>query len=571
MLKQLKIDQFVIIDHSEMSFRDKLTIFTGETGAGKSIILGAMEHILGSEAKLKAIRQGHNESVFEATFAPIKENPVWQSLIERQLVSPADTEFTIHRTIQHDGPDSIQLNGKNIDLEFLKEIGEHLIEVHGQHANQSLLGPENQLNLLDRFGNFDQQYYDNVSTALDDVHRYTKELEEEKLFLVKHKGKKGQQLINIYKKFESIGMKEGFYLEVKEQYDELMTAKNTLETFQDIMGRFVAANGILGGLSGAKKTLESQNNLDQDKIINLGKYLSDSLTNARNAVAEISTILPEYEIDLDPLIKLKEILAVMQQIIDEAKITFDDVESFFKQVQTKVHRIQNGRERIAEINDLLAGAKNRYREHAHILTDLRMKAAQKMSEAITSEFVPLMLNKAEFQIAVIEQPEMTWTPIGFNEVTFKARMNPGMPFSPISETASGGEMARMILALKVVIQRSQTTSTLVFDEVDVGIGGAAAAAVGNRIAALANLVQVIVITHSPQVASRGNQHLHISKRVEGEKTISSVNELSEQQRTEEISRMLAGGELTNESLAAAQSLINEAQQNAASVASQMAS
>lgn len=567
MLKQLKINQFVIIDHSEMSFKDKLTIFTGETGAGKSIILGAMEHILGSDAKLKAIRQGHNESVFEATFSPTKENPVWQSLIERQLVTPADTEFTINRTIQHEGSGSIQLNGKDIDIEFLKNIGEHLIEVHGQHANQSLLGPENQLNLLDRFGNFDKQYYDNVSTALDDVHRFTKELEEEKLFLVKHKGKKGQQLAAIYKKFESIGMKEGFYLEVKEQYDELMTAKNTLETFQDIMGRFVAANGILGGLSGAQKTLESQRNLDQDKIVNLGKYLADSLSNARNAVAEISTILPEYEIDLDPLTKLKEILAIMQQIIDEAKITFDDIEDFFKKVQTKVHRIQNGRERIAEINDLLAGAKNRYREHAHVLTDLRMQAAQKMSEAITSEFVPLMLNKAEFRIDVIEQPEMEWTPIGFNEVTFKARMNPGMPFSPISETASGGEMARMILALKVVIQRSQTTSTLVFDEVDVGIGGAAAAAVGNRIAALSNLVQVIVITHSPQVASRGNQHLHISKRTEGEKTISSVNELSEQERTEEISRMLAGGELTNESLAAAQSLIAEAQQNVAAISS----
>lgn len=563
MLKQLKIDQFVIIEHSEMGFQDKLTIFTGETGAGKSIILGAMEHILGSDAKLKAIRQGHQQSVFEAKFSPDKSNPVWQALIERQLVTPAETEFTIHRVIEHDGPGSIKLNDKDIDLEFLREIGDDLIEIHGQHANQSLLGPDNQLNLLDSFGNFDQKYYDNVSTALDDVHRLTKELEEEKLFLARHKGVKGQQLAKTYKKFQDIGMKEGFVQEVKDEYNTLMTAKNTLETFQDILGRFVSANGIISALSGAKNSLETQKNLDAEKIEDLGRYLSDSLTNARDAVAEIGRVIPEYEIDLDPLTKLKKILSILKQIAQEAKIDFKGLEAYFKEVESKVHRIENGREKLKELNDALIDAKNRYREHAQILTELRTEAGKRMSEAITKEFVPLMLNKAEFLIEVEEKPDIEWTPIGFNEVTFKARMNPGMPFSPISETASGGEMARMILALKVVIQRVQTTSTLVFDEVDVGIGGAAAAAVGDRIGALSDLVQVIVITHSPQVASRGNQHLHISKRSDSDKTISSVRELSEQERTEEISRMLAGGELTDESFAAAKSLISEAEKAAA--------
>lgn len=563
MLKQLKIDQFVIIEHSEMGFQDKLTIFTGETGAGKSIILGAMEHILGSDPKLKAIRQGHNQSVFEATFAPEKNNPIWQALIERQLVTPADTDFTINRMIEHDGPGSIKLNGKDIDLEFLKEISDDLIEIHGQHANQSLLGPSNQLNLLDKFGNFDQEYYDNVSTALDDVHRLTKELEEEKLFLARHKGIKGQQLAKTFKKFEGIGMREGFVQEVKDEYNTLMTAKNTLETFQDILGRFVSANGIISALSGAKNSLETQKNLDAEKIEDLGRYLSDSLSNARDAVAEIGRVIPEYEIDLDPLTKLKKILSVLKQIAQEAKIEFKGLEDYFKEVESKVRRIENGREKLKELNDSLIEAKNRYREHAHILTELRIEAGQRMSEAITTEFVPLMLNKAQFLIEVEEKPDIEWTPIGFNEVTFKARMNPGMPFSPISETASGGEMARMILALKVVIQRVQTTSTLVFDEVDVGIGGAAAAAVGDRIGALSDLVQVIVITHSPQVASRGNQHLHITKRSEADKTISSVRELSEKERTEEISRMLAGGELTDESFAAAKSLISEAEKSAA--------
>lgn len=563
MLQQLKINQFVIIDQSEMRFKSKLTIFTGETGAGKSIILGAMDLILGGAANTKSIRQGHDSSSFDAVFAPNKQNPVWALLLKNQLVAETDTEFTIHRTIYMDDRSQIQLNGKDITLDLLKEIGEHLIEIHGQHANQNLLGPDNQLNLLDRFGNFDQKYYDNVATALDDVFRLQQEMREEKNFLAKYKGPKGQKLAKIYKRFESINMKEGYSLEIHRDYTKLMTAKNTLETFQDIMGRFIASSGITNALGGAKATLERQENLDQEKVAALKQHIDASLTEARKVVTEVSRLLPDYEIDLTPLTELKKIYLTLSTIAQEANIDYDDLESFYKTVYEKVDRIRNGRERLKEIDNKLAQAKNSYREHSHILTEKRIEAGKKMSAEITAEFIPLMLNKAQFEIEVEEDINMEWTARGFNKVTFVARMNPGMPFSPISETASGGEMARMILALKVVIQQSQTISTLVFDEVDVGIGGAAAAAVGDRIAALADLVQVVVITHSPQVASRGDQHLHITKRSEGEKTISSVNELSQEQRVEEISRMLAGGELTDHSFEAAKSLIAEAEKSTA--------
>lgn len=558
MLKKLFVEQFVIIEKLDLDFQNRLTIFTGETGAGKSIILGAMGLILGEPSKPQSIRQGSEKSEFEAVFAPATDHGVWAYLKEKGYVNDGDTEFTINRTMKLEGEDDVLINKKPITVKILNEIGNYLIEIHGQFANQNLLGPENQLNLLDLSGNFPEEVFTNVSSALDNVHKYTKELEEEKTFLARHKGLAGKKVQDVYKKFKSVDMKEGYIAQIKEEYSTLRTAKETMEAFQSMLGRFIATNGIVGSLGAAKKTLANQKNLDAKKMEKLSQYLSDALKNASASVEEMNRLVPEYEIDLAPLEVLQKKLTTLKALAQDAKLEFDDLEAYYKEIYTKYHRIKNGRERLAEINDLLIQSKNEYREHAEVLTEKRTAAGIELSKLITAEFIPLMLNKAQFEVEVEEKPDMEWTHLGFNEVTFKARMNPGMPFSPIAKTASGGELARMILALKVVLQRVQTTPTLVFDEVDTGIGGAAAAAVGERIAHLADTSQVLVITHSPQVASRGDQHLHISKRTDGETTISSVRELTMEERIDEISRMLAGDTITDQSQAAAQSLLDEA-------------
>ncbi|MCI5059853.1 MAG: DNA repair protein RecN [Alphaproteobacteria bacterium] len=558
MLRRLQVEQFVIIDKLDLTFEDRLTIFTGETGAGKSIILGALGLILGDPPNKESIRQGAKQSVFDATLIPPKDHPVWPFLIEKGLAKEAQDEFVIHRVMKLEGDDEIKVNGKDVKLKLLEKIGTFLVEIHGQFANQSLLGPANQLHLLDLSGAFPQEVFDNVANALSDVHRYTKELEEEKLFLAKHKGLILKHIEEVVGKFESIGMKEGFIEEVKSEYSRLLIAKDTSEALQSILGRLIATGGIVQGLAGCCSTLDNQKNIEAEKMVKLSKHLKDSVDSTRAAVAELNHVSPEYEIDTKPLKRYKDILNVLKDISQANKIKFDDLAAYWDEMYGKLQRVRNGRERIAEIEKSLIESKQSYREHAHVLTGKRIEAGEALGKAITAEFAPLMLNKAQFEVVVEEKPEMEWTPLGFNEVTFTARMNPGMPFSPISETASGGELARMILALKVVLQEVQTTSTLVFDEVDTGIGGKAAAAVGERIALLAESTQVLVITHSPQVASRGDQHLHISKRVEGDKTISSVRELSMEERIDEISRMLAGDKLTEESQAAAQSLINEA-------------
>lgn len=565
MLKKLIIDQFVIIDHLELELRDGLTILTGETGAGKSILLDATGLVLGEPSQRASIRQGASQADIRAIFSPINSHPVWDFLSQHALVGRTDTEFTVHRTLKPDGNDATTVNGKPVDLDLLRKIGTYLVEIHGQFANQSLLEPDNQLTLLDLSGGFPPEIFANVANALADVRRYTRELEEENHFLATHK-RQMPQIEAVMKKFDSIEMKQGFLEEVQHEYSVLKTAKETGEAFQNILAQLIAANGVVMGLSAANHFLNANKNLDSEKMEKLSGHLSTALDNARAAVTEMRKIAPEYDIDLAPLHRYEEILDILDEISHEHKIKFEDLETYWATMSGKLNRFRRGRERLNELQDLLINAKNTYRHHAKILSDKRMEAGRALSEAITAELAPLKLLKAEFLVKVEENATLEWTERGLNQVTFMARMNPGQPFSPVAETASGGELARLILALKVVLQKVQTIPTLIFDEVDTGIGGAAAAAVGERIAQLADNTQVLVITHSPQVASRNNQHLHVSKSTDGVTTTSVVRQLTLDESTDEISRMLAGDTITPESRAAAKSLIDEAK--AASIARQ---
>lgn len=564
MLKKLRIEQFVIIDKLDLNLQTGLTILTGETGAGKSILLDATGLILGDPNDVEAIRAGQDESVIEGILTPPADNPVWDFMMKNGLTSSVQPEFSVYRTIRRDGGGDVRVNGKPVDLDTLKKIGTFLAEIHGQFANQSLLAPDNQLNLLDLSGNFPPEVFKNVSDALDLVHKYSKELDEENLFLANHK-REAPKIEEVCAKFDKLGMTHAGYVnDTVNEYARLLTAKETSETFQSILAQLISANGVVMSLSGSVNIIERNPNLEEDKVQVLLDHLKTSLVQARAAVAEMRRIAPDYDIDTEPIYRLEAVLEGLKRIAKENKIEFEDLATFWEDRTSKLARLRTGRENIKRLQDQLIEAKNNYRHHAHILHEKRVVAAEEMSRAITAEFAPLKLNKAEFKVVVEERANMTWTAKGLDHVVFTARMNPGMPFSPVSETASGGELARLILALKVVVQKVQIIPTLIFDEVDTGIGGAAAAAVGERLALLAENTQVLVITHSPQVASRGDLHLHVSKKTDGVTTLSVVSQLTHEQRVDELSRMLAGDKITAEATAAAQSLIAESK-NAASL------
>lgn len=558
MLQNIKVKQFVIIEELDLKFEKGLTIITGETGAGKSIILGALSLVLGGPATPKSIRQGQTQSEFEAVFAPPRDNAIWTRLIKEDMCAPADENFTIHRIMKKEGDDEIKINRKPITLEALNELGTHLVEIHGQHANQSLLKPENQLELLDLSGDYPPEVLSNVAESLKNVHRYTDELEAERKFLATHKSKMNN-INRLVKLYENMSIEEGLIEKIQKEHDHLQTAKDTYESFQSILSRLITTNGVVGSLSASYNTLKDSDTIDKEKVAPMIESLSLAIKHSRDAVAEIGRLAPEYEVDTAPLREAKEVLKTLNQISSEEQIAFEDLYEFYLEIDAKLKRFRNGRENLTELDTLLKQAKTDYMKHAEILSEKRKIAAVEMSKKITAELPPLMLEKAQFEVVVNPQPHKPWTDKGMDEVVFTGRMNLGTPFSPIAETASGGELARMILGLKVVLQTVQTTPTLVFDEVDTGIGGAAAAAVGSRISKLSNAnTQVLVITHSAQVASCGDHHYHVSKRNEGDTTISSINALSMEERIDEISRMLAGSTSTQASHEAAKQLITEA-------------
>jgi len=445
-----------------------------------------------------------------------------------------------------------------VDFELLKKLGMFLGEIHGQFANQTFLSPANQLALLDASGNFPPEIFSNVANALRDVLRLKKELDDENTFIARHRAQL-PKIEDFVDQCNDIGMKKGFIQETKAEYARLMTAKETGLTFQAILSQLIAGNGALKSLRFANTILSRQMNVDKEKLQKLSELLAASLENAGAAVDEMERLAPEYEIDTKPLHRLEEALEIMKKLAEENRVELDNLYELYEDMAGKLRRIRASREQIMRLNNQLIKAQDDYRYHAHILSEKRVIAAKALAIEVNAELSPLRLLNAKFDVIVEEKPQNPWTELGLDVVTFTARMNPGQMFSPVAETASGGELARLVLALKVVLTKVQPGGmTLIFDEIDTGIGGAAAAAVAERLAKLSDLTQLFVITHSPQVASRGGQHKYISKKTDGITTTSVVNDLSDDERVEEISRMLAGETITTESVAAAKSLISEA-------------
>lgn len=558
MLKRLLIDKFVIIDRLDLDFQPGLTVVTGETGAGKSILLDALGILLGEEADVDSIRAGSNESTFKATFKIPEGHPVYKFLTNHHIKADPANDIDVERVMKRGGNDDIKINEQALSVEDLKEFGNFLVEIHGQFANANLLDPMKQMLLLDAYGCYPPDILGNVARDYYDILRYQKELDEERSFIATY-GHEQPTIEKDLNELTRLGMRENFYEDVTDELHRLINIRETNEIFQSVQAQLVASIGAEPALSIASKTVARQKDLDGDVLEPLEQFINTALDNVRQAIAEMTRLMPQYDQDTSNIKKLEATLERLHEIAKERKVDPPNLLwEFFIEQQAKLKRIKNSRAMITKLDELLAKAKISYVENAHILTNERVKAAKKLSTAITAEMPHLKLAQAQFEIDVVEKINNPWTALGINEVTFTARTNPGMPFSPISKTASGGEIARIVLALKVVVQSVLTTTTLIFDEIDTGTGGSAAAAIGERIAKLSDTTQVVTITHSPQVASRGHQHLVVSKKTDGVTTETQVVRLSEEERINELSRMLAGASITPEARAAANSLVNEA-------------
>ena len=551
MLKSLSIRNVVLIDKLDLDFTSGLNVFSGETGAGKSILLDSLGLILGNRAETGLIRQGADKLTVSGSFEIAdKDNPFFKICAENDL--EIDDEIIIKRSLSTDGKGKIFLNDQPITARLLKELGSYLVEVHGQFDNQGLLNPATHLQVLDSFGGYDEELektasayrkYQDLSKKLNQVQAAFNEAVKEE-----------DNLRHWVDELEKAKVKKGEEEELNRKRTELMHAEKIMEglntAYSSLHGRDI---GSL--IQKAQGALSKINGLTDGKYEEIEKSLDSALIELDEAVSLIEQASQDINITSGEADSIEERLFALKALSRKHQVGIDELPEVLLKFKGELAALDKGGEDIADLHKAVNLAREEYVKSAEKLSELRKKAASILDTAVMGELAPLKMEKAKFVTEINKTDEGEWSERGFDRVCFTVATNPGSPQGALNKIASGGELSRFMLALKVNLAQKSSIETLVFDEVDSGIGGATAQAVGERLARLAKKVQVLLVTHSPQVASFSDEHFKVLKQTENGITLTKVYRLSAAEKKEEIARMLSGEKITDAARAAAEALI----------------
>ncbi|MCF3936453.1 DNA repair protein RecN [Acuticoccus sp. M5D2P5] len=549
MLSRLSVRNIVLIDALDLSFETGFTVLTGETGAGKSILLDALSLALGAKADGNLVRTGEASGSIAATFNVAPNHPAFAILDEAGIAR--DDALIVRRVQNADGKARAFVNDQPVSVGLLRQLGALLVEVHGQHADRSLVQASHHRRLLDAFGG--------LAGEASHVARLWQNLKDAEEALAAHEEKLAAAREEA--DFLRAAVEELEALDPEPGEEERLTAgRQSMAAAEKVAGDLNEAAGSLEGsrspiptLAGVLRKLERKREGAEEQLNPVMDALSvalDALEEARSTIAEA-----QRSLDFDPqqLEGLEERLFALRAASRKFKTPVDDLADLAARMADELTDLDAGEAR----RDLLAGevakTERAYREAAAALSERRQATAGTLEAAVAAELGPLKLDKATF---MVRHETAAPGPEGVDQIAFWVQTNPGSPPGPIMKVASGGELSRFLLALKVCLADKGSASTLIFDEIDTGVGGAVSDAIGVRMARLADAVQVVSITHAPQVAARANQHLLIAKtHTNGSTTSTSVRPLEGKERREEIARMLAGATITDEARAAADKLI----------------
>lgn len=551
MLKSLSIRNVVLIEKLDIDFSEGFSIFSGETGAGKSILLDSIGLILGNRADIGLIRNGQDKLTVSAVFEiKDKSNPFFDICADNDI--DTDNEIIIKRSVSKDGKSKIFLNDQPITQRLLKELGMYLVEIHGQFDNQGLLNPATHLSVVDNFADYKNEL-NQVSEAYQKYKTLVKELEYAKSEFVKN-SEDEDTIKHWIKELEALNIKVGEFDELNKKRIEAINAEKIIENLNTAYS-YLHGNDIVSMIQKAHTALCRANNLTENSFEDISELLNDTLINVDEAINRIVQSSQDINHNSNEAEMIQERLFTLRNLARKHQCEVDDLPSVLENFYVKITSINKGEEQIAELNEKVAQAKEDYIKKASVLHQLRIEAATKLDLLVAKELPPLKMERATFKTNVESLEENSWSVNGMDNVYFSVATNTDSLQGPLNKIASGGELSRFMLALKVNLAQKGSTETLVFDEIDTGIGGATAQAVGERLARLSNNVQVLVVTHSPQVAAFGKEHFYVSKSVNNDTTTTSVKSLSKKEKQEEIARMLSGDKITDEARAAAESLI----------------
>lgn len=550
MLLSLAIRDLVLIEALDLDFHAGLGVLTGETGAGKSILLDALGLAMGARADSGLVRQGAERSLVIAGFDVAGHKRVAQILADNDIAQEPGEPLLIRRQVRADGGSRAFVNDQPVSAGLLRDLGALLVEIHGQHDDRGLINPKGHRDLLDAFGRCDvagvaaawrswqaaERAFSDANAAIDTALRDRDLLEHNLAELTAFAPQPGEE--------EELAGERAAMQKGERVSGDLAT----------LFDSFEGSKGALAQLRGAARRLDRI--AEEHPLLNEAlEALDRSVIEADDAEAKLRAAAEALTYDSVRLDELERRLFDLRALARKHNVAASALSELLTQMQADWAALESGGANLAELDKARHAAKAAYAAAAEALSAARSKAGTALDKAVLAELVPLKLDAARFRTLVDPLDEARWGPAGMDHVEFLISTNPGSDFAPLMKIASGGELSRFILALKVALAEQGGAETMIFDEIDRGVGGAVASAIGERLARLAGSTQLLVVTHSPQVAARGAHHLLIAKTSDGTVARTGVRLLDDADRKEEIARMLSGAEITPEARAQADRLL----------------
>ncbi len=554
MLVHLAVNNYAIVDHLELELRGGMSVISGETGAGKSIMLDALALTLGDRADSGAVRPGTDKADILATFdiSDIAEARDWLS--NRDLQQD-DNQVILRRVITAEGRSRGYINGTPCPQQDLRALGEMLIDIHSQHEHQSLLKTDTHRRLLDEFagaGELARQ----VQLAAQRCKQTEKTLRQ-----VSQQGDEQaarQQLLTYQlDELENLSLQDGELEALENEQRELASADQILHSCQQVINVCSEndAGSVLEALSASLHRLESFKN-HNPQLREANDLLASAQIQIEEAVGELTRYLDHFEADPERQQYVEERLSAIFDLARKHRITPQELPALQQQLIDELEAQQQRGADAEQLQEELESYRAHYRQLAEKLSGIRQKDAVRLSKAVSKEIQQLGMPGGRVELQLSQLPAEEYPVTGLETVEFLVSANPGQPAKPLAKVASGGELSRISLGIQVITAQTSRVPTLVFDEVDVGIGGPTAEIVGQLLRQLGARGQVLTVTHLPQVAAQGHQHLFVSKQQSKHETRTCIDQLDEQARVQEVARMLGGIDLTDESLAHARKLLS---------------
>ena len=550
MLRQLSIRDVVLIDRLELEFEPGLGVLTGETGAGKSILLDGLGLALGMRADTGLVRAGEAQASVSAEFDLPTDHTAFVLLADQGIDRDAGESLLLRRTLRSDGGSRAFAGGASVPAAVLRDVAACLVEIHGQHDDRGLLNPKGHRALLDTFGRIATGTVERAWSRLADIERRLAEQRQ----AVADAARDREWLDFSIAEIAALDVAAG---EEEKLADARQLMKNAARIEDDLGALGPHFTGSEGGLSQLRQAARRLERIaDAHPLLAEALAATDRATieaaEAEAKIEEARRALAHSPIDLE---SAEARLFDIRGLARKHRVEADALPDLLADLRERREAIDNGEEAVAALERDLSLANNDYAVEAGALSDARREAALRLDAAVAGELAPLKLDAARFRTAFAAAEA---GPAGTDRVEYEVSTNPGAPFGPLTRIASGGELSRFILALKVALAEAGDAATMIFDEIDRGVGGAVASAIGERLARLAEKSQLLVVTHSPQVAARAAHHYRIEKSSDGSITRTSVRKLNDAERREEIARMLSGAAITDEARAQAAKLLEAA-------------